>query len=155
LSDVSENIITLDNMSVKETLKKLITFGSKPNATTFPELLDMVIWSRFFLAVAYAINLRGRTGASSCMMGLNLITFLPFVFCTIYLGADSDSYENLTFASVPNCVGLFLLVWIYLNTLDNDAKMAGLLNVVQTVTMGDDSAESILQDVTEAGDSEF
>lgn len=142
-------------MSVKESFKKLIAFGSKPNATTFPQLLDIVIWSRVFLAIAYAIILRGKTGVASCLMGLNLITFLPFMFCTTFLGVDSDSYENLTFASVPNCLALFFLVWIYLFTLDNEAKMAGILNIIQTVTTGDDSAERIIMDAAKAGDSEF
>lgn len=143
-------------MSVKELFKKLVAFGSKPNATTFPELLDMVIWLRGFLAIAYAMHLRGKTSGATLLFGLNVITFLPFIYCSTFLGVDSDSYENLTFAGVPNCLALFLLVWIYFYTLDNtdeEARLAGMLNILQTVTTGDGSgsAESIMHDASNAG----
>jgi hypothetical protein len=39
--------------------------------------------------------------------------------------------------------------------MDNEAKMAGILNIVQTMTTGDDGTESIVQGAAEAGDSEF
>ena len=142
-------------MSVKDFLKKLVAFGSKPNATTFPELPDVALWLRSFLAIAYAWHLRGRTGGAGFLFGLNVITFLPFIYFSTFLGVDSDSYENLTFAGVPNCLALFLLIWIYFYTLDNtneEAKLVGMLNMLQTVTTGDGSggAESIMRDTSDA-----
>ena len=149
-------------MSVKEYLRKLVAFGSKPNATTFPELPDVAVWLRSFLAIAYAWHLRGKTGGAGFLLGVNLITFLPFIYFSTFLGVDADSYENLTFAGVPNCLALFLLVWIYFYTLDNEndeAKMVGMLNILRTVTAEDSSgvAESIMQDAPDAGEtgSEF
>jgi hypothetical protein len=151
-------------MTFLTTLKKLFAFGSKPNATTFPELLNVVIWMRCILAIFYGIHLsRGSVGGLGMLYGLNVIAFCPVMY-TILLGADMDSYDNMIFAGVPNALGLLLLVWIYCYTADNEseeAALANMINVMQTVTNGvqedgGTTAESITQEAPKVDlDSEF
>ena len=105
-------------MAIKDTLKKLVAFGSKPNQKTFPELVDVIIWTRCAIAIFYAIHFRERMGGIGVLFALNSITFIPFLYCSVVLGVDSDSYDNLLFAGITNCLALFLLVWICLCTPD-------------------------------------
>jgi hypothetical protein len=150
------------NMTVAGTLKKLVSFGSKPNASTFPELVNVIVWMRCLLAIGYGIHLsRGTVGGLGMLYGLNVVSFLPLLY-TILLGADLDSYDNIIFAGVPNSLALMLLVWIYCYTLENADEEAALTNMIEvmrtvtTVGQEDGGAET---DVPEApkvdADSEF
>jgi hypothetical protein len=76
-------------------LGKIFAVNSKPTATTFPELPDYIVWARFILAVGYGIWLgtSGQSrGGAGLMFGLNFVVFLPMLYCTTFLGADSESY---------------------------------------------------------------
>ena len=125
-----------------KTFGKFISFGSRPTATTFPELPDCLIWLRFVLAVSYGIFYLGPTamdntrGATPLIMALNFISFAPMVYCMIILQADNDSFGGkLLFAGLPNAMALVLLIWIYFFTLnheDEEQKLKSLL--VEIVT---------------------
>lgn len=150
-------------MTLTQTLKKLFAFGSKPNASTFPELQNVVVWMRCLMAIAYGVYLsRGTAGGVGMLYGLNVIAFVPVMY-TILLGADADSYDNLTFAGVPNALALMLLAWIYCYTLDNASEeeaLANMIHVMRTMTTVseevDDAAERVTEDVPEVeADSEF
>ena len=106
-------------------LSKFFAINSKPTMETFPELPDMIVWFRCILAVAYGLWLglaSGRTGGANVIFGLNFVSFVPVVYCSTFLGADSESYNNkLLFAGLFNAMALLLLIWIYLYTLEHEA----------------------------------
>ena len=83
------------------------------------------------------------------MMGLNFIVFVPMLYCTTFLGADSESYgTKLLFSGVVNAFATLLLIWIYLYTLDHvdDEKIlaSALLNAL--------SEDSSMEDPTTMDD---
>ena len=93
---------------------------------------------RFCLGILYGCWLgvgtaRSNSGAN-LIFGLNFVSFVPIVYCTIYLGADSDSYENkLLFSGVLNSVALLLLVWIYFYTAEHEDDEQILSAALKTV----------------------
>lgn len=152
-------------MTFLGTLKKLVAIGSKPNASTFPELLNVVVWMRCIMAVVYGIHLSKSTvGGVGMLYGLNAVAFVPMMYAFL-LGADVNSYDNLIFAGVPNALALLLLVWIYFFTLDNaseEAAIANMISVMQTDTTwadedsGGNTESASMQDAPQVdADSEF
>mmetsp|Transcript_31302 Transcript_31302/g.56735 ORF Transcript_31302/g.56735 Transcript_31302/m.56735 type:complete len:150 (+) Transcript_31302:111-560(+) len=126
-------------MAILKILKKSVAFGSQPNASTFPELVDVLIWMRFVIAFIYGIQLSRKTelGAVGLLYGLNAVAFVPIMY-TILLKANMDSYVgNIMFAGVPNALALLLLMWIYCYTLNNgseEAALAKMIDVMQNLT---------------------
>jgi hypothetical protein len=96
---------------VQEILKKFASIGSKPTPESFPELIDCVIWLRFVLAVSYGLYLGPTLGAVNALFGLNLVTFLPILYCQLILVADMDAFKSIHFAGVPNALALLILTW--------------------------------------------
>ena len=96
---------------VREILHKFASIGSKPTPESFPELIDCVIWLRFLLAVSYGLYLGSTVGAVHVLFGLNLVTFLPILYCQLILVADMDAFKSIHFAGVPNALALLILMW--------------------------------------------
>ena len=102
-------------MTTSSVLQKACKFGSKPDASTFPELLTVVTWLRIIIGAIYGVSLgirnenRGLVGAT---LGLNVIAFAPMLYFNGYLMAYVDSYKNLRFVGVVNGLALMLLIWI-------------------------------------------
>lgn len=125
-------------------LNKLLKFGSKPCNSTFPELPEMVVMMRMVLALGYGISLGLRdsnTGGVGVIFGLNLITFIPIIYLTQFLDAETDSYKSINFAGVPNALALMLLIWVYFFTLAHEeeetALRSAVVQVVKAVVEGD------------------
>mmetsp|Transcript_15127 Transcript_15127/g.21425 ORF Transcript_15127/g.21425 Transcript_15127/m.21425 type:complete len:161 (-) Transcript_15127:80-562(-) len=119
-------------------LNKLTAWNSKPTYATFPELIDVIIWKRFVLAILYGthLGLSQTRGAVGILFGMNVVTFFPVLYCSTYLNADTESYPNLTFAGVPNAMALLLLIWIYFYTAeysDDESQMAAAFAMVQNM----------------------
>lgn len=56
-------------------------------------------------------------------MGVNLITFLPFIYCSTYLGANIDSYgSKILLSGTFNAMAFLLLIWIYFYTSEHEAE---------------------------------
>ena len=75
-------------------LKKFFAMGSGPTLETFPELVDIVVWSRFVLAIIYGGMLaRGnQSGAKVLLFALNFVAFMPMLYCsTVRLSCRSLS----------------------------------------------------------------
>jgi hypothetical protein len=136
-----------EKRSLSSNLKRMVAINSKPNAETFPELPNILIWVRFVLAIAYGTYLgvynKSRTWAG-LMMGLNFITFLPILYCSTFLGADNESYgAKVIFGGVLQSVSLMFLIWIYFYTKAHEAdelKLGELLAVMNTAA-GDGATE--------------
>mmetsp|Transcript_126467 Transcript_126467/g.188716 ORF Transcript_126467/g.188716 Transcript_126467/m.188716 type:complete len:155 (+) Transcript_126467:103-567(+) len=145
-------------------LGKIFAVNSKPTATTFPELPDYIVWARFVLAVGYGIWLGTSSqsrGGAGVMFGLNFIVFVPMLYCTTFLGADSESYgTKLLFSGVFNGFALMLLIWIYFYSLDHVEDEKILSNALLSAVKGivdSDVAEVDVADLSEpvVEDSEF
>jgi hypothetical protein len=113
------------------------------------------------LAVLYgtwlAFGRLAREGAG-LLMGVNLITFLPFIFCSTYLGANIDSFgSKILLSGTVNAIGLFLLIWIYCYTLEHEEEektiISALLAGVGSSNTSDSSGDPVGPDVT--SDTEF
>lgn len=104
----------------KKIIRKFLSPNSNPTAKTFPELVDCVVWFRCGLAVALGCYLgysQNNRGATNLLFVLNVIAFVPILYCKTFLGADQDSYGNkLLFSGIFQGVALSMLVWFYFFT---------------------------------------
>jgi hypothetical protein len=125
--------MAVDTSQIKVILKKATAINSKPTEETFPELPTVLIWIRFVLAVVYGtyIGHVGMRGGAALLHTLNLIAFIPVMYCRLYLGAEVDAYgmKILTSGLLP-ALTLAMLIWIYMFTVQNpeaEAKLAAML----------------------------
>mmetsp|Transcript_22446 Transcript_22446/g.27686 ORF Transcript_22446/g.27686 Transcript_22446/m.27686 type:complete len:159 (-) Transcript_22446:42-518(-) len=111
---------------------KFTTRWSNPNASTFPELPICITWLRLFLGLVcgLTLGLRDINGGFGLLTSLTILTFLPMVYVEIYLGANTYSYSNLTFAGVPNAMALVLLIWIGFYTEGHGEEERSLAAIV-------------------------
>jgi hypothetical protein len=120
-------------IKVKAVLIKGSKMNSKPTLESFPELVDLLLWFRFFLGIFYGLylGLNGIRSATLPLQGLNLIAFLPIMYTNFYLGVDSESFGmKLIFSGTFNALALCMLIWLYLYTAANEGdglRMAALL----------------------------
>lgn len=62
------------------------------------------------------------------LMGINLITFVPFIFSSTYLGANIDSYgSQVLTAGTVNALALLLLVWIWFYTAEHSSEESAIV----------------------------
>lgn len=118
-------------------VSKFLAINSKPTKDTFPELPDVIVWFRFALAVGYGtflgLNDTHRSGGANVIFGLNFVAFLPILYCSTYLGANQESYDNkLLFAGVINSVALMLLIWVYLYTSNHESDLAAMASILSS-----------------------
>lgn len=131
----------------QDILRKFATIGSKPTFDSFPELEDCIIWLRFVLAVSYGIYLGPNSGALGCIYGLNIITFIPILYCQVLLLADMDSYKNLHFVGLPNALAMMMLTWIFGFTRHYSAeelKLASAVVIQQYVVAQQDPEDGVV-----------
>jgi hypothetical protein len=108
------------------------------------------------LAVLYGAWLafgRHAIEGAGLLMGVNLITFLPFIFCSTYLGANIDSFgSKILLSGTVNAIGLFLLIWVYCYTSEHEEEektiISALLAAVGSSNTSDSSADPVVPDVT-------
>ena len=148
-------------------LKKFVTLNSKPTAETFPELPEIIVWLRFVLGLLYGtwLGFGGHDrGGAGVLFGLNFVTFLPILYCTTYLGADSESYgSKIFFSGVINSFALMLLIWIYFYTVqhsDEEAKIAdallmGLTRTVANATLQQGDSNPLIETTPPEVETEF
>lgn len=79
--------MTFSWKKVKAVLLKGSKMNSKPTMETFPELVDLLLWFRFFLGLFYGVYLGMNTirSATLPLQALNLIAFLPIMYTNLYL----------------------------------------------------------------------
>lgn len=143
-------IYQLDFKKLRETLKKAVAINSKPTTETFPELPQVLIWIRFVLGAAYGtyMGLQGVKGGARLLQAVNLIGFLPYIYCRLYLGISENGEEGsfgtstIVFSGTAQAVALALLIWTYLYTAqmeDEELKLAALLVARVSENIGGDS----------------
>jgi len=123
----------LDAKKLQATLRKAVAINSKPTEETFPELPTILVWIRFFLGAAYGtyIGRRGIKSGTLVLQALNLIAFLPFVYCRMYLGTEGEAFGfQIVFSGTAQALALALLLWIYFYTAqmeEQELKFANML----------------------------
>lgn len=127
-------------------MSKFFAVNSQPTRETFPELPEIIVWVRFALAVVHGIWLgvtKNRIGGVNVLVGTNLVTFVPMLYCNLMLGVDHDKYDNkIFFAGVVNSLALLILIWTYLYTLEHESDekilASALANLVGSAMGGED-----------------
>lgn len=91
---------------------KFLKIGSRPNAMTFPELPDIIVFFRMIIALGYGVSLgqRDQVGGIGLMFGINCITFIPIMYLNFVLCANNDSYTSINFTGLSNAIALMVLV---------------------------------------------
>mmetsp|Transcript_82110 Transcript_82110/g.230364 ORF Transcript_82110/g.230364 Transcript_82110/m.230364 type:complete len:158 (+) Transcript_82110:147-620(+) len=131
-------------------LSKFLAVNSKPTKETFPELPDILVWFRCALAALYGTYL-GLTPARenagvNVLLGFNFITFVPVLYCSTFLGADQESYDNkILLTGLLSSGALMLLIWTYLYTLGHEADAQMLASILSSAMVG--AEESIVDGV--------
>jgi hypothetical protein len=135
-------------------LRKAIALQSRPTEESFGELPDVLVWMRALIAIAFGAFLgfhQVKSGAAF-VQGLNLITFVPFVYCRFFLGTQTGQFDMPAVAggTLP-ALALFLLTWIYLFTAafpsDEVRLAAALMTATSVDTSGGASAGTSLSAV--------
>ena len=152
-------MMILDVPKIKAVLKKAAAVNSKPTEETFPELPTVVVWLRFFLAAAYGtfLGINGAKGGYMVVQILNLIAFIPVMYCRLYLGTDSEAFgSQLLFVGLMPALALTMLIWIYFFTAlheESGGKLASLL--ILPITPLDGISYDAAGDTPAVEDSEF
>ena len=134
--------------SSSSVLKKALKFASKPDASTFPELLTVVTWLRIIIGAIYGVSLGIRNenrGLVGLTLGLNVIAFAPMLYFNGFLMAKIDSYKNLRFVGVVNGLAIMLLIWITFFTWAHSEEEMSMQKVL---------SDAIISSSEDAGSSE-
>lgn len=106
------------------TLKKFLSFNSKPTSTTYPTLPENITYLRLFLGFTYGLSLALRenlsqtlNGSAGLLFGLNVITFIPIVYMNYYLNVETETYNGVNFVGVTNAMAFMVLVWVLFFTM--------------------------------------
>jgi hypothetical protein len=124
--------------SVSDILKKALAINSKPTEESFPELPDVLIWARFVIGLFFGFyyGLKDARGGVLPLQVLNLVCFVPVLYCRLYLGLESNVYaSNLIFAGTFQAVALFLLIWLYFYTRNHGQEEANLVKLLLNTTV--------------------
>ena len=135
----------LERSQFRSILQKAFSINSQPNSITFPELPKVIIWMRCIIAIVYGtvLGIRNVRGSIMILNAINLITFIPYMYCRFYLNVAMDTYyittstttttENndknpppnmsLLLVGVLPAIALTLLIWIYYFTLFHEAEI--------------------------------
>ena len=106
--------------------------------------------------MAYACWLGMSTMAAEgagLLMGINLITFVPFIFCSTYLGANIDSYGSQVLTSgLFNALALMLLIWIWFYTAEHENDENAIIAALKVAApiLNEEVAESETANEAEA-----
>ncbi len=134
--------------SSSSVLKKALKFASKPDASTFPELVTVVTWLRIIIGAIYGVSLGIRNenrGLVGLTLGLNVIAFAPMLYFNGFLMAKIDSYKNLRFVGVVNGLAIMLLIWITFFTWAHSEEEMSMQKVL---------SDAIISSSEDAGSSE-
>ena len=131
----------------KSVLKKALALNSKPTEESFPELPEVLVWLRFLLAVAYGafLGIKDVRSGTMPLQALNLIAFVPVMYCRFYLGAGAEVFPTqVIFSGLFNALALCVLIWLYYFTLHHEEEEAKLSSFL--VFTSEDLEPSPLED---------
>lgn len=149
----------LDRTKCRVVLQRALALNSQPTEQTFPELPYVIIWMRFVIAVVYGtvLGIRNVRGSLMILNAVNLITFIPYMYCRFYLNVTSmESYgqQPLFYVGLLPAVALALLIWIYFFTLHHEMEIELLtqyiLSNATTTTRISNRTLSLLSDDSHA-----
>ena len=91
-------------------------------------------------------------------MGINLITFVPFIFCSTHLGANIDSYGSQILTSgLFNALALLLLVWIMFYTAEHESEENAIVAALKAAApiIAEVAEESVESEIPNEPEAEF
>ena len=139
----------------KEILKKALTFNLAPTEESFPELPEVLVWMRFFIAIFYGVFLGLKQVVSGTMplQALNLICFVPVMYCRLYLGVSADTFNTeVIFSGTFNAVALCILIWIYYFTAEHSEDEAKMVTLLVSVAASQDDGTAAGLEGASGGD---
>ena len=142
-------------MTTSSVLKKACKFGSKPDESTFPELVPLVTWLRLIIGAIYGVSLGIRNenrGLVGLTLGLNVIAFGPMLYFNGFLMAKVDSYKNLRFVGVVNGLAIMLLIWITFFTWAHSEEEISLQKVLSDAMISSSEDADLTEETTIAAD---
>lgn len=146
---------------IRPILKKALSFNLQPTEDSFPELPTVLIWFRFILAVAYGSYVGFNLLASGVVLiqALNLLAFVPTIYCKFFLGVPSDVFATqVVFSGLPNAMALVVLIWVYCFTSAHEREELQLTSLlisavapnVEGEVVGELEPEVVISPVAEA-----
>eukprot|EP01029_Cantina_marsupialis_P028735 TRINITY_DN777942_c0_g1_i1.p1 TRINITY_DN777942_c0_g1~~TRINITY_DN777942_c0_g1_i1.p1 ORF type:complete len:117 (-),score=25.32 TRINITY_DN777942_c0_g1_i1:148-498(-) len=103
--------------SLKDIAAVALERGSSPSKDDFPELADVLHYLKQIVAIVVGITwgIIGMTSAVGLISGCGTFTLVAFVYLSLYLKADMESYGgvfDLAKEGFFPAFGMFLLSWI-------------------------------------------
>jgi hypothetical protein len=154
-----------DTQTIFVVLKKFASINSQPTEETFPELPNCLIWVRCFVAIVYGSVLGSRNvrGGLMVLNAINLLCFLPIMYCRFFLGTGAEEFRMaLLFSGILPSIALFLLVWIYFYTEHHELaaeKLATMLLQLPVPGLSNETLADVSDDtiplISDAHDGEF
>ena len=98
------------------------------------------------------------TEGAGLLMGINLITFVPFIFCSTYLGANIDSYGSQILTSgLFNALALLLLVLIMFYTAEHESEENSIVAALKAAApiIAEVAEESVESEIPNEPEAEF
>ena len=171
-------VYQVDWKKLRSIVNQSVAINSQPTEATFPELPTVLLWMRFVLGAAYGtyVGLQGARGGSLALQALNLIAFLPFMYCRLYLGTPETGdgafgMGTTVLSGTAPGLALALLLWIYFYTAQMEEQELKLMDLLlpplveifggDTFATGDSSTvdpgmvEATLSDPVVASQDEF
>lgn len=118
-------------------LNKFTTINLNPTEENFHELPTVLLWIRFLLALMFGIFIgqKNERGVSHIVQTINLIIFLPVMYCRMYLNVPSKVFPmQVLFSGTVNAISLTMLIWIYYFTHHNATEKQMLTSMLLNVT---------------------
>jgi hypothetical protein len=114
------------------------------------------IWFRFFIAVAYGLylGLHQATKATYLLQSLNLVAFVPLMYCKLYLGVEGEEFGmKIVFSGLLNAIALSFLIWVYFFTAEHEIDELRLKELLLAVVDPTGETASMAEDVLQAAAS--
>jgi hypothetical protein len=95
---------------------------------------------------------KNSRGGANLMFALNVITFVPILYTTTYLGANQEAFgTKLLFGGVVQGFALSMLIWIYFFTEFHADDEAAFVSVFSNLMMNS-IAKELNTDAASAGE---
>ena len=101
------------------------------------------VWFRWTLALVYGIYVgnSGHKSGAILLQALNIITFVPTLYCKLYLGVESHVFSReVIFSGLVNALALCVLIWIYIFTAAHEPQEVQLSALLRSAVVPDNIA---------------
>jgi hypothetical protein len=94
------------------------------------------------------------TNPTYLLQSLNLVAFVPLMYCKLYLGVQGEEFGmKIVFSGLFNAIALSFLIWVYFYTAAHETDELQLKELLLSVVDPSDATASMAEDVLEAAAS--